>query len=62
MFIDLKDSTPIAEKLGTVEYFRFIRQFIEIVSTALLEYNGRIYQYVGDEVVVSRLYNTKNAK
>lgn len=62
MFIDLKDSTPIAEKLGHVEYFRFIRQFIEIVSTALLQFNGRIYQYVGDEVVVSWLYNPKNAK
>lgn len=62
MFIDLKDSTPIAEKLGHVDYFRFIREFIEIVSTALLQYNGRIYQYVGDEVVVSWMYNDKNTK
>lgn len=62
MFIDLKDSTPIAEKLGHVEYFLFIREFIEIVSTALLQFNGRIYQYVGDEVVVSWMYDTRNAK
>ena len=62
MFIDLKDSTPIAEKLGHVEYFKFIRQFIEIVSTALMQHHGRIYQYVGDEIVVSWLYNVKNAK
>jgi len=62
MFIDLKDSTPIAEKLDTIDYFKFIRQFIELVSTALIQYHGRIYQYVGDEVVVSWIYNTKNAK
>ena len=28
MFIDLKDSTPIAEKLGHQQYFKFIREFI----------------------------------
>lgn len=53
MFIDLKDSTPIAEQLGHQKYFLFIRDFIHFVSAAMLEYNGRIYQYVGDEVVVS---------
>jgi adenylate cyclase len=62
MFIDLKDSTPIAEKLDTIAYFKFIRQFIELVSTALIQYHGRIYQYVGDEVVTSWLYNTRNAR
>lgn len=62
MFIDLKDSTPIAEKLGHVEYFRFIRRFINYVSDALIQHNGRIYQYVGDEIVVSWLYTPRNAK
>ena len=60
MFIDLKDSTPIAEKLGHVENFKFIRDFIFHVSVAMIEHNGRIYQYVGDEVVVSWLYNKEN--
>lgn len=62
MFIDLKDSTTIAEKLGHQQYFLFIRDFICYVSTALIEYNGIIYQYVGDEVVVSWLDNKKNIK
>jgi adenylate cyclase len=53
MFIDLKDSTTIAEKLGHKEYFKFIRDFIYYISVGLMEYGGRIYQYVGDEVVVS---------
>ena len=62
MFIDLKDSTPIAEKLGHKEYFRFIRDFIYFISTALIEYGGRIYQYVGDEIVVSWPYNVRNSR
>jgi adenylate cyclase len=60
MFIDLKDSTPTAEKLGHQEYFLFIREFIYDVSMALIEHNGRIYQYVGDEIVVSWMFSKKN--
>lgn len=62
MFIDLKDSTPIAEKLGHHSYFEFIREFIKQVSIALIEYNGTIYQYVGDEIVVSWNAHPKNMK
>ena len=62
MFIDLKDSTPIAEKLGHIENFKFIRDFIFHVSMAIIEHDGRIYQYVGDEVVVSWLFEKENTK
>jgi adenylate cyclase len=62
MFLDLKDSTSIAEELGHKEYFLFIRDFIYYISTALLEYDGRIYQYVGDEIVVSWPSNMSNAR
>src|SRR6478672_5008807 len=61
-FIDLKDSTAIAEKLGHEEYFKFIRDFIYHISTGLMEYGGRIYQYVGDEIVVSWPYSKRNAR
>jgi adenylate cyclase len=61
-FIDLSDSTTIAEKLGHTQYFKFIREFIYHVSNALIEYGGRIYQYVGDEIVVSWRSNDKNMK
>lgn len=60
MFLDLKDSTPIAETLGHKAYFQFIREFIHYVSLALLEHNARIYQYVGDEIVCSWLLSEKN--
>lgn len=62
MFIDLKDSTPIAEKLGHNQYFLFIREVIFHISMALIEHGGIIYQYVGDEIVVSWLYSKKNTK
>lgn len=62
MFLDLKDSTPIAEQLGHQQYFLFIRDFIASISMALLENDGRIYQYVGDEVVVSWRYSEQNMK
>lgn len=62
MFVDLKDSTTIAEKLGHKEYFKFIRDFIYYISTGIMEYGGRIYQYVGDEIVVSWPDTRRNAK
>lgn len=62
MFLDLKDSTPIAEKLGNIPYFKFIREFIYQISIALIEHDGIIYQYVGDEIVVSWYFNEKNTK
>jgi adenylate cyclase len=62
MFMDLKDSTPIAEKLGNELYFKFIRDFIYQVSTAVIEFEGTIYQYVGDEVVTSWLFEKNNTR
>ena len=62
MFMDLKDSTPIAEKLGHELYFKFIRDFIYQVSTAIIEFEGTIYQYVGDEVVTSWLFEKNNTR
>lgn len=61
MFVDLVDSTTIAEHLGHKKYFRFIRDFIYFISVALLENDGQIYQYVGDEVVVSWVVKKPNA-
>lgn len=60
MFIDLKDSTPIAEKLGHSVYFEFIREFIYRISLAIIEFEGIIYQYVGDEIVCSWKNSEKN--
>ncbi len=53
MFMDLRSSTSIAEKLGEEEYFNFIRDVYKEATPGILTCKGEIYQYVGDEVVVS---------
>lgn len=52
MFLDLKSSTTIAERLGHIKYSRFIQDcFIDL---AVVEKNeAEVYQYVGDEAVLS---------
>lgn len=62
MFLDLKDSTTIAQKLGNKEYFKFIRDFIYYISAGVLEYEGRVYQYLGDEIVVWWPQSKTNAR
>jgi len=62
VFLDLRDSTPIAEKLGHKEYFKFIRDFISYISSGFTENDGRIYQYVGDEIVVWWPESRENAR
>lgn len=53
MFSDMKSSTTIAEKLGHIKYFELLREYYNDLSAAIVNYSGEIYQYVGDEVVVS---------
>ena len=53
MFLDLKSSTRIAEMLGHTTYHRFLNDFFHDITPAIIESYGEIYQYVGDEVVVT---------
>lgn len=53
MFLDLKDSTKIAEKLGHVSYSNFIQDCFIDLNSVLNKYNAEVYQYVGDEAVVT---------
>ena len=52
MFLDMKSSTSIAEKLGHVRYYELLNEYYADLTEAILDTAGRIYQYVGDEVVV----------
>ncbi|MEM9931762.1 MAG: adenylate/guanylate cyclase domain-containing protein, partial [Bacteroidota bacterium] len=53
MFLDLRSSTTIAEKLGEVRYFNLLYDFIRDSTESILANRGQIYQYVGDEIVVT---------
>ena len=52
-FIDLKDSTTIAEKLGHLRFAMFLRDYYSDISEALRKTAAQVYQYVGDEIVLS---------
>ena len=53
MFLDLRSSTAIAEQLGEERYFNFLKDVYKEATPGILAYEGEIYQYVGDEIVVS---------
>lgn len=53
MFLDMRSSTTIAERMGHREYFKFISDYYADMTDAILEAHGEIYQYVGDEIVIS---------
>lgn len=52
MFIDLKDSTKIAETIGHLKYSRLIQDCFNDLTDAVIEHRAEIYQYVGDEVIL----------
>lgn len=56
MFLDLKDSTTIAEQLGHHKYSQFIQDCFFDLNEVVLKYEAEIYQYVGDEAVLSWSY------
>lgn len=51
MFLDLKSSTTISEKLGNDSYYSFLNDAIYEMSASIIETKAEIYQYVGDEIV-----------
>lgn len=53
MFLDMKSSTTIAESLGHVRYFEMLKEYYADFSGPIIKYSGVIYQYVGDEIIVS---------
>ena len=53
MFLDIKSSTEIAESLGHNKYFELLNDFFSDISDPIVACQGEIYQYVGDEVVIT---------
>jgi adenylate cyclase len=53
IFLDINESTTIAEILGHEKYFLMLRKFFSDITAPVLANEGQIYQYVGDEIVLS---------
>lgn len=53
MFVDMKSSTTIAERLGHIRFFNLLNDFFKDITDSIIYTDGEIYQYVGDEIVIS---------
>ncbi|MEO8924590.1 MAG: adenylate/guanylate cyclase domain-containing protein [Caldimonas sp.] len=53
LFVDVVSSTAIAERLGPLEAHRFLAAVFSAVAEPIELCRGEIYQYVGDEIVVT---------
>ncbi|HZV44048.1 MAG TPA: adenylate/guanylate cyclase domain-containing protein [Saprospiraceae bacterium] len=53
MFLDMKSSTTIAEQLGHVRFYNLLNELFHEISQPVLQTKAEIYQYVGDEVVLT---------
>ena len=56
MFLDLKSSTAIAEQLGHLKYSQLIQDCFYDLNEVVPDFDAEIYQYVGDEAVLSWPY------
>lgn len=57
MSLDLNSSTAIAETLGDEKYHELLKDFFADITNPILDNNGEIYQYVGDEVIIAWKYD-----
>lgn len=53
MFLDIADSTRLAEQFGDVKIQSLIGRFFFDIARPIAEHGGETYRYIGDEVVVS---------
>ncbi|WEA00642.1 adenylate/guanylate cyclase domain-containing protein [Mucilaginibacter sp. SJ] len=53
MFLDLQSSTSIAERLGSITYSSMLKELFDDLTVPVLATHAEIYQYVGDEVILT---------
>jgi class 3 adenylate cyclase len=53
MFLDLANSTRLAETMGEVRVHDLITRFFFDIDEPIGDFSGRVHAYVGDEVIVS---------
>ena len=53
LFVDIVGSTPLAERLGPAAVHDFLNRVFQTASGPIDDYLGEVYQYVGDEIVIT---------
>src|SRR5207237_9196138 len=51
MFLDINDSTALAERLGAIEMKSFLGKFLFDISAPITNNGGNIYLYKGDGLI-----------
>ncbi len=49
----MKSSTTVAEQLGHAKFYQLLNELFHEISQPVLETKAEIYQYVGDEVILT---------
>ena len=52
LFLDIKDSTRLSERLGDIGVQELIARFFFDITEPILEWGGEVHRYIGDEVIV----------
>lgn len=52
VFVDLVSSTAMAERLGSIRFFRMINDFHSIVEACCYFHDGSLYKYLGDGAIL----------
>ena len=53
LFVDIIGSTPLAERIGPDAVHRFLGEVFRLASDSIDDHRGEVYQYVGDEIVIT---------
>jgi adenylate cyclase len=53
LLIDMKNSTGLAERLGSLRFHELLNDFFRDIADAALECEAEIYKYVGDEAILT---------
>lgn len=53
MFLDLKNSTTLAEKLGSMRFMKLCQEFFRDLNFPVTDTKGEVSHYIGDEAVLT---------
>ncbi len=53
LLIDVRGSTPLAEKMGALQFSFLIRDIFDDLTDPVLDTGGEVVDYVGDEAIIS---------
>ena len=53
MFLDMRNSTELAEKLGDLKFSKLVRDFFDDLTSPIVETKATVSHYIGDEAVLT---------